>query len=300
MQALLMAARSRTGEWSYAHVGELVWEFFVMSAHVDPRRHVRLWFDGNHRLSGYAMLAEGPSFQVQVAPVVTGSGMEDEALGWALRLLGELRVEDPPNWGGALEAGARRSDPDRIDWLRRRGFRLRGTFSEVNLLRSLRDPVPKPEVPAGFEVREVADRGEDDERAGAQSEVWQPWPVGRIGGADYRRLMQLPGYDRQLDVVTASSGGVIAAYVNGWADPVNGIGDLGPVGARPAFRRRGLTRAALLEGLRRLRERGMDRAAVSTGVLNVAARRLYESIGFQPSDEYLDFVADPPGAAERE
>ncbi|MCU0282244.1 MAG: GNAT family N-acetyltransferase, partial [Acidimicrobiia bacterium] len=68
------------------------------------------------------------------------------------------------------------------------------------------------------------------------------------------------------------------------------IGDLGPVGARPAYRRRGLTRAVLLEGLRRMRARGMDRACVSTGVTNTAARALYESAGFTAVNQYLDYA----------
>ena len=57
---------------------------------------------------------------------------------------------------------------------------------------------------------------------------------------DYARLMRLPGYERDLDVVAVAPDGVIAAYVNGWTDPLNRIGDFGPVGARPAYRRQGL------------------------------------------------------------
>ena len=84
--------------------------------------------------------------------------------------------------------------------------------------------------------------------------------------------------------------GVIAAYVNCWLDPVNGIGDFGPVGARPAYRRQGLTRAVLLEGLRRLKARGMDRVCVSTQVSNTPARGLYESVGFRVVNKMLDYV----------
>ena len=101
--------------------------------------------------------------------------------------------------------------------------------------------------------------------------------------------MGLPVYDRELDVVAVSPDGVIAAYVNGWIDPLNRIGDFGPVGARPDYRRRGLTRAVLLECLRRMRDRGMDRVSVSTGETNLAAIRLYESIGFRVVNRYLEF-----------
>jgi ribosomal protein S18 acetylase RimI-like enzyme len=102
--------------------------------------------------------------------------------------------------------------------------------------------------------------------------------------------MQLPGYSRDLDLVTVTPQGVIAAYVNGWIDSANRIGDFGPVGALPAYRQQGLTRAALLEGLRRMQARGMDRTCISTGVSNTPALRLYESIGFRIVNRYLDYV----------
>jgi len=64
----------------------------------------------------------------------------------------------------------------------------------------------------------------------------------------------------------------------------------GQVGARLACRRQGLTRAVLLEGLRRMQARGMDRVCVSTGVSNSPALRLYESVGFRMVNRYLDYV----------
>ena len=78
--------------------------------------------------------------------------------------------------------------------------------------------------------------------------------------------------------------------MNGWIDPINRIGDFGPVGALPAYRRQGLTRAALLEGLRRMRARGMNRVCISTGVSNTPALRLYVSIGFKIVNKCLDYV----------
>ena len=70
----------------------------------------------------------------------------------------------------------------------------------------------------------------------------------------------------------------------------NRIGDFGPLGARLAFRRQGLTRGVLLEALRRMQELGMDRVSVSTGESNTPARRLYQSIGFKIVNKYLEYV----------
>jgi mycothiol synthase len=292
MQALLMEARSRTSDWRYAHVGELMWSFFMVTCHLDPREFIRLWHDGEGKLVGYAILGEDPSFECHVHPEAEWSGIEEEALAWAEDRLTELRGHDAERWGGPLVSGARQDDARRLAFLEEHGFRLRGRFSEVNMLRALAEPTPDPSpvLPAGYQVRALAEAEETADRAQAERDVWLPWSVGEVDEEDYARLMRLPGYERELDVVTVAPDGAIGAYVNCWIDPVNRIGDFGPVGARPAYRRQGLTRAALLEGLRRFQARGMERACVSTTHSNEAARRLYESVGFRVVNRYLDHV----------
>ena len=288
MQGLLMEARSLTNDWRYWHVGELMWGYFMVLCHLNPQQHIRLWYDGD-RLAGYALLGEDPSFDWQVLPEYEWSGIEAEALAWAEIRLAELRQREAQRWGGKLVSGAREDDARRIAFLEQRGFRYSGEFAEVNMLRSLDEPIPESTVPTGCRIRAVQ-AGEISMRAAAQHEVWHPWTVGNVSDTDYARLMQLPGYHGDLDVVAVTPDGVIAAYVNGWIDPVNRIGDFGPVGALPAYRRQGLTRAALLEGLRRMQAHGMDRVCISTGVSNTPARRLYESIGFRAVTRCLDYA----------
>jgi ribosomal protein S18 acetylase RimI-like enzyme len=291
MRGLLMEGRSHTDDWHYWHVGELAWGFFMVDCHLKPQEHIRLWHDDEGKLVGYAVLGEDPAFDCQVLPEYEWSGIETEAMAWAETRLTELRERDAKRWSGNPVSGARQDNARRIAFLEQHGFRYGGEFAEVNMLRSLGEPIPEAALPTGCQVRAVAaDGGEISNRAAAHREVWHPWTVGNVSDDDYARFMRLPGYNRDLDVVTVTPDGVIAAYVNGWIDPVNRIGDFGPVGALPAYRRQGLTRAALLEGLRRMRARGMDRVCVSTGVSNTPALRLYESIGFRIVNKYLDYV----------
>ncbi|MDD5645675.1 MAG: GNAT family N-acetyltransferase, partial [Candidatus Bipolaricaulis sp.] len=297
MYVLLMEARSRTNDWRYWHVGELAFSFFMIDCHLDPRRHVRLWHDGD-KLVGYATLNDDPFFDWQVLPKYEGRGVEDEALAWAEGLVAELRTEDAERWKGPMGVGTRIDNAERIAFLEQHGFQRR-EYVEVNMLRSLDAPIGEqlvPEVlpealPPGYEVRSVAnDPAEVSLRAEAQREVWRPWTVGDVTDEQYARFMQMPGYERDLDVVAVAPDGTIAAYVNGWLDPVNKIGDLGPVGAREAYRRKGLTRAVLLECMRRMKARGMNRVCVSTGEGNVAARGLYESVGFRVESRYVEYA----------
>ena len=290
MLGLLMDARSRTSDWRYAHVGELLWNFFMVVCHLDPREHVRRWYDEAGRLVAYAMLGEDPLFECQVLPEYEWSGIEVQALNWVEARLVELRKIAPMKWSGQLATGVRQDDPRRIEFLEANGFCYKGEYAEVNMIRSLAEPIPEPKPPAGCRVRAVSGDEDIPDRAAIQNEVWQFYTVGNVNAGDYARFMRLPGYHRELDVVTVTPDGAFGSYVNGWIDPVNRVGDFGPVGARQVYRRKGLTRAALLESLHRMKAHGMDRVCISTTITNTPARQLYESIGFKIVNKYLDYV----------
>lgn len=290
MQEMLMAARALTDDWHYTHVGELIFTFFMVACHLNPRDHIRLWHNEAGKLVGYAIVAEDPAFDFQVLPEYEWLGIETEAMAWGESLLAELRRRDQTLWSGPLVSGARQDNAKRIAFLEQCGFYPGGEFSEVNMWRSLDEPIPECELPADFQVRPLAGMVEASNRAAIQREVWQPWTVGNVSDEDYASFMQLPGYRRDLDIVAVTPDGVMAAYMNGWIDPLNRIGDIGPVGARPQYRRQGLTRAVLLDGLRRLQALGMNRVCISTGVSNTPALRLYESIGFRIVNRYLEYV----------
>lgn len=289
MQDLLAAARLRTGDWLYPHLGDLCWPFFAASCHLPLRDHVRLWHDATGTLVAYASLGSEPPFDVQVLPDYAWSGIEAEALAWAEARLAMLRAQDARRWGDPLATIARQDDARRIAFLEEHGFR-RGEHVEISLLRSLADPIPEPTSLDGYEIRPVIGPEEAAERADVENEVWQSSPANAITGDDYIRLMGLPGYDRELDIVAVAPDGTIAANVNNWLDPLNRIGICGPIGTRAAHRRRGLARATLLESLRRQQARGMDRVCISTGQSNHPARQLYESLGFTITSAFLTFI----------
>ncbi|MBN2001815.1 MAG: GNAT family N-acetyltransferase [Anaerolineae bacterium] len=289
MQTLLIEGRSRTDDWRYPHIGELIFWFWMVDCHLNPQEHIRLWHDSAGKLIAYAILGDDPAFDCQILPEYTWAGIEAEALAWAETLVAELRRRNPQPWGGPLVSGARQDDARLIAFLEQHGFKYRGMFPEVNMLRSLSEPIPEVALPAGYQVRSVAATGETSQRAAAQRAVWLPWSVGDVGDDDYARFMQLPGYRRDLDIVAVAPDGVIASYVNGWIDPVNRVGDFGPVGALPAYRRKGLTRAVMFAGLRRMKSLGMERVVVSTGFTNAPAQSLYESVGFRIVNKFLDY-----------
>jgi ribosomal protein S18 acetylase RimI-like enzyme len=223
-------------------------------------------------------------------PEYEWTGIEAEAFAWVEMCLTQLCLHDAKLWGGELVSGSRQDDARRISFLEQRGFYYCGRFAEVNMIRSLSEPVPELAIPPSYRVCSMEEVVDISDRAAAHREVWQPWTVGNVSDTDYASFMQLPGYQRNLDVVTLTPDGVIASYVNGWVDPLNHIGDFGPVGARLEYRQQGLTRLALLESLRRMKAYGMERVCISTGISNTPARNLYTSIGFKVENQYFDYV----------
>jgi mycothiol synthase len=291
MQNLLMEGRSKTDDWRYPHVGDLIFWFFMVTCHLTPQEFIRLWHDVDGKLIGYAILGEDPTFDCQVLPQYEGRGIEAEALDWAEGRVNELEKADAKQWGGRLVSGARQDDVRRIAFLEEHGFR-RGEYAEVNMICALDGVISDPVIPAGYQVRSFAGESELTQRAAAHREVWHPWTVGNVSDDDYAAFMRLPSYDPQLDVVAVTPDGIIAAYVNGWIDPINRVGDFGPVGALPIYRRQGLTKAVLLECMRRMQNLGMDRVSVSTGVSNEPGLRLYGSVGFEVENEYHEYVKE--------
>jgi len=289
MLDMLMVGRLYTNDWHYPHIGEFLFNYFMVACHLDLEVCIRLWHH-HSQLVAYAMLGEDPSIDCQVLPEVEWTGLEAQAFSWAVETLAKFSSRFTAEWSDGLVSGVRQDDLKRIEFLENNGFRYRGQFSEVNMLRKLDEPIPQLEIPAECQVLCMAQFDDIADRAAAQRDVWQPWTVGNVSTADYKRFMQLPEYRPDLDVVTLAPDGTIAAYVNGWVDPINSIGDLGPVGARPAFRRQGLTRLALLESLRRLQALGMDRVCISTGIYNTPALNLYSSLGFTVVNRVLDYV----------
>ena len=95
------------------------------------------------------------------------------------------------------------------------------------------------------------------------------------------RIERSPLYRPDLDLVAIGRGGEIAAFALVWLDPESKIGTFEPVGCVPAYRRRGLARMLMVEGLARLRSLGAERAIVISPERRRPANALYQSVGFE-------------------
>ncbi len=90
------------------------------------------------------------------------------------------------------------------------------------------------------------------------------------------REMLRPNVDLRLKVAIVAPDGNFASYCGMWYDEEAGFAFVEPVATDPAYRRLGLGRAAVLEGIARVGARGAKTAIVGS------SQPFYYSIGFQP------------------
>lgn len=91
----------------------------------------------------------------------------------------------------------------------------------------------------------------------------------------YTGIVQSPDYNKSLDLCTVDDKGEIASFATVWYDPKNSIGILEPVGTILKYRRCGLGRAVIYEGINRLKKLGVKKVHVGSN------QEFYKAIGFR-------------------
>jgi ribosomal protein S18 acetylase RimI-like enzyme len=175
-------------------------------------------------------------------------------------------------------------DLTRVRLLTQLGFERFRVWDYVNE-RDLDEPFDEPDVPDGFIMRgtRMSDAGQ---LAIARNHSFEEDWTGEL----YRSaVMEKPGYDPAREIVAQSPDGRIAAFTVYWVDERNKIGHFEPVGTHRDFHRRGLARAVMLHAMRQMKALGMATVTVNHNAENLAALKLYKSLGFTKRYETYGF-----------
>lgn len=153
---------------------------------------------------------------------------------------------------------------------------VRGDVSDP--MSQLPIPAPDPEIalPPGFRIRSLA---EDNDLGKLARVAWRGFNHGD-GTPDDDHLNQellqsAPNFREDLWVVVEAPNGEFASNCGVWYEPTHSIAYVEPVATDPDYRRMGLGRAAVLEGIRRCGEMGATMAWVG------ATMPFYLSMGFR-------------------
>lgn len=277
------AANPRCGYW---HVGDVWWGLYQNTV-FDARENIRLWLMDEVPVGFAWFYPRQQGISIVVVPGrADADAIEDEMLTWAEARRRTLPAGDDGAFTLTATAFAFDHDARRCALLERRGYERTGSPMH-HFHRSLAEPIPAANPPAGGIVRHVGGEEEWEERVAIHREVWHP---SRVTLESYRRLRTRPGYTPALDLVAVTPDGTFASYCICWLDSANQTGEFEPVGTRTDFRRQGYSTAVLAEGLRRLQAHGARDALVYTPQSNGNAVALYESVGFRIVGDEYDYI----------
>lgn len=181
---------------------------------------------------------------------------------------------------------------ERQELLARRGY-TKDDWPEYQWRRPLAAPIPDAPLAPGYTIRALGDGLELLERCYASGLGFHEGDIrvavdNRDDPTWYRNIQNAPSYRRDLDLVAVAPDGAIAAFCTVWFDDVTRSAYFEPVATVPAHQRRGLGRALLTEGLRRLQRMGGLVAGV--GGYSTGANALYHSVMGDDYDLYEPWV----------
>ncbi len=236
-----------------------------------------IWEDANGRIAAVLNQESDGQAYLQVDPDFRSAELEAEMIKTA-----EEYLARPAEDGRFLLVWANEHDEVRQALLAERGYK-KEAWAEYQRRRKLDGPLPDHPPAAGYTVRALGDGAELLERCYASGLAFHPDDVGyavnnRADVTWYRNIQNAPLYRRDLDIVAIAPDGAVASFCTVWFDDVTRSGAFEPVGTVPAHQRRGLGKAVMAEGLRRLQRIGATMAYV--GSYSAEAHGLYEAMGF--------------------
>lgn len=282
MLSLLQAGRAAGNGTYYVHTGDLRWWLYYPPLTVSRWEHLFLWDDpaAPERILGWALIDPSwNTFDVFTQPELRGSPQAEAMNRWAEEHIVALSRAGEDH--KIRRTWIVEEDAVMNGWLQRRGFQWAEPYTYLHLTCPMKTLPPVSPLSDGFIVRSSRGEIEAEGRAAAQYGAFESSAAFDAYVERFRNFMRSPVYNPDCDIVAVAPDGQIGAFCIIWFDALNRVGYFEPVGTHPAYQRKGLGKAVLLEALRRLQEGGMTSAVVCTGEGNIPAIRLYESVGFR-------------------
>ncbi len=262
--------------WHVARLEYARWHSCLNCAHVGLEDVAFLWEAGNE-LIGFVMPDGGKGeAHICVHPAHQTRELDEQMLDVA-----EDRLSVPAQDGACtLIVWSPEPDEMRRGLLLARGYH-KGTHVEHVWRRRLDAPIPDAPLAPGYIIRPLGDGLELLERCYASGLGFHRGDIAiavdnRNDVTWYRNIQTAPLYRRDLDLVAIAPDGSIASFCTMWFDDVTRSAYFEPVATVPAHQQRGLGKAVMTEGLRRLQRMGCLTASVAGG--SPWANALYSSV----------------------
>lgn len=256
-------------------------EWWYALTYPDPLgEHLRLWFDGSRAVAW--SWHEPPELETHVW---SGDLDRDTTI---YRAIVQAAVGEAD--GGEVGAFAAEDDPASIDVLAELGFSPEGRRLSQWHRHASDGPLEPVRLPDGYRIRGLAGEAEFTARVAVHRAAF---PTSRLTEEKYARLLTVPHYRLEDDLVVEAPDGALAAFALGWLDPVGRVAELEPVGTDPDHQRRGLSRAVVTAAVARFFDADARTVQVYADATEAAAEALYASVGFHRRSFHQRYVHRP-------
>lgn len=148
-----------------------------------------------------------------------------------------------------------------------RGYFLREEENRPISIFEIPDPYPDIILPEGYRIQSLA---EENDLRKIHRVLWRGF--NHPGEPDYSdeeidgrlKMQSVPNFQPELKVVALNPQGQFVSFCGLWYEPINQYAYVEPMATDPDYRRLGLGKAAMLEGIRRCRELGARVAYVGS------------------------------------
>jgi predicted N-acetyltransferase YhbS len=164
--------------------------------------------------------------------------------------------------------------------VRSRGYEIAERYTRPLSQLTVSQPLPTIDLPGGFRLKSLAD---ENNLSKIHRVLWRGFnhegepPEEGIEGR--KKMQSGPNFRKDLTIVVEGPTGDFVSFCGMWYEPVNRIAYVEPVATDPDYRRMGLGKAAVWEGIRRCAVLGATVAYVGSD------QEFYRAIGFAKSFE---------------
>ena len=261
--------------WHPARLDHWRWHFVANCQFCGPFEEVSaLWETDDGQIAALLHPICHDEIRLHVHPHWRSPEVEDEILGYA-----EAHHSDrAPDGGRILYLPILAHDTLRQDVVSRRGYTKQPGWGH-HWWRDLDSPIPQAPVAPGYTIRSMGTLDEHPARS------WASWRAFHADEPDehydgdcswYQNIQSTPLYRRDLDIVAVTPQGEIAAFCTISYDDYTRSAVCVLVGTAAEHWRRGLGKAVMFEGLRRLQKLGCTRVLATA--TDPPADALYRSV----------------------
>lgn len=261
--------------WNVARLDYWRWHYIKTCCIFESiEKGMALWENADGKIIAVLNHIGGSELRLHVHPNFRSAELENEMLAYA-----------EENYFATTEDGRRyvylsifEDDTPRQEFAADRGFKKQPGWGH-HYRRDLDSPIPKVPIPAGYVIRSM---GTDEEHPARSWASWRAFhsdePASNYDGdwSWYRNVQASPLYRRDLDIVAAAPDGSIAAFCTIYYDDYTRSAVTVVVGVAAEHWRRGLGKAVITEGLKRLQQLGCTR--VFSTAHDKPADALYHSV----------------------